>query len=244
MKTLPFSLLNSSELYAIASRIVEACKQTNGKDEYLMKLCSYILEANVDLRKGLGRTFNNEFTSVLLVADEKRDGAFLGLRDYIHACCNSGEDAKEEAAKKLSDLLSAVGNTINRMAYAAETTKMDVLFERLNSAVAQESLGIIKANDWLERLKARQADFENVYQSKLESDTGIDFPLLKKSRQSITINLKGLLIHIETGCLYDSAQFAAIEEKINEIITDAVTIVRSRGTRKENAEKKEDKSSS
>ncbi len=243
MKTLPFSLLNSSELYAIASRIVEAYKQSNGVDAYLLKLCTYILEANSDLRKGLGRTFNQEFTSVLLVADDKRDGAFLGLRDYIHACCNSGDDAKDEAAKKLSDLLSAVGNTINRMAYAAETTKMDVLFERLSSPAAQESLGIIKATDWLERLKARQADFEKVYQSKIESDAGIDFPLIKKSRQSITMNLRGLLIHIETGCLHDSAQFGAIEEKINEIITDAVSLVRSRLTRKENAEKKEDKTS-
>ncbi len=243
MKTLPFSLLNSSELYAIASRIVEACKQTNGADEHILKLCTHILEANSDLRKGLGRTFNLEFTSVLLVADEKRDGSFIGLRDYIHACCNSGDDVKEEAANKLSDLLSAVGNTIYRMAYATETTKMDVLFERLNSPAAQESLGIIKATDWLERLKARQADFEKVYQSKIESDAGIDFPLIKKTRQSITINLKGLLIYIETGCLYDSAQFSPVEEKINEIITDAVTLVRSRGTRKENAEKKDDKTS-
>ncbi len=240
MKTLPFSLLNSSELYAIASRIAEACKQSKSDDEYIMKLCLLIVLANDDLRRGLGRTFNQEFTSVLLVADQTRDGAFIGLRDYIHACCNSGDDAKEEAATKLSEVLSAVGNTINRMAYAAETTKMDVLFERLNAPAAQESLGIIMATDWLERLKAKQEDFENVYQSKVESEAGIDFPLLKKSKQLITSYLKGLLAYIETNVYHDSAQFGAIEEKINEIITDAVTIVRSRGTRKENVEKKED----
>ena len=165
MKKLPFSILNSIELYAIANRIVEACKLTVSDNEYLMKLCVLIVAANGDLRKGLGRTFNSEFTSLLITYDEIRDKAFVGFRDYIHACCNHGEDAKEEAANRISEIIEAVGNNLHRMPYATETTKLDLLFEKLDTPVAREALTTILATDWLERLKARQADFEKIYQS-------------------------------------------------------------------------------
>ncbi len=237
MKTLPFRLLTSNELYAIANRIVEACKLTVSENEYLMKLCVFILEANSDLRKGLGRTFNSAFTSVLLLADERRDGSFIGLRDYIHACCNSGDDVKDEAARNLFIIVEAVGNTIYALPFAAETTKMDVLFEKFDAPVAREAISTIAATDWLERLKARQVDFEKVYQSKIETEADVNLPLVKNSKEAITNYLKGLFAYITTNVINDAAQFGAIEEKIDGIITDALTIARSRATRIENAEK-------
>src|SRR5665648_611674 len=132
MKTLPFRLLNSNELYAIANRIVEACKLSLSDNEYLMKLCVLILVANSDLRRGLGRTFNSEFTSRLLDSDEVRDNAFVGLRDYIRSFCNSGDTVKDKAGAYLSEIVSSVGNSIHRMPYATETTKLDVLLSLIH----------------------------------------------------------------------------------------------------------------
>jgi len=241
MKTLPFSLLNSNELYAIANRIVEACKLSLSDNEYLMKLCVLILVANSDLRRGLGRTFNSEFTSRLLDSDELRDNAFVGLRDYIRSFCNSGDTVKDKAGAYLSEIVSSVGNSIHRMPYATETTKLDVLFEDLDTPAAREALATIMATDWLERLKARQEDFESIYQSKIEADAGIDFPLLKNSKETITFYLKGLLSYIETNSKNEPALFGSTEEKIDSIITDAVSLARARGTRKENADKEPDK---
>jgi hypothetical protein len=241
MKTLPFSLLNSNELYAIANRIVEACKLSLSDNEYLMKLCVLILVANSDLRRGLGRTFNSEFTSQLLDSDELRDNAFVGLRDYIRSFCNSGDTVKDKAGAYLSEIVSSVGNSIHRMPYATETTKLDVLFEDLDTPAAREALATIMATDWLERLKARQEDFESIYQSKIEADAGIDFPLLKNSKETITFYLKGLLSYIETNSKNEPALFGSTEEKIDSIITDAVSLARARGTRKENADKEPDK---
>jgi len=237
MRTLPFRLLTSNELYALANRIAEACKMTVSDNAYLMKLCAYIIEANSDLRRGLGRTFNSEFTSALLLADEKRDGGFIGLRDYIYACCNSGDDVKEEAAKNLSAIVEAVGYTIYALPFAAETTKLDVLFEKFDAPDASKAIATITATDWLERLKARQADFEKVYQSKIDTESGVDIPLVRSSKNAITTYLKGLFSHITTNVIDDAAQFGAIEEKIDGIITDALTIARNRATRIENAEK-------
>ena len=241
MKTLPFRLLNSNELYAIANRIVEACKLSHPDNEYLMKLCVLILVANSDLRRGLGRTFNSEFTSQLLDSDEVRDNAFVGLRDYIRSFCNSGDTVKDKAGAYLSEIVSSVGNSIHRMPYATETTSLDVLFENFSTPAAGEALATIMATERLERLKEKQQNFEKIYQSKIEADAGIDFPLIKNSKETITFYLKGLLSYIETNSKDEPALFGLTEEKINGIITDAVALARARGTRKESAEKKEDK---
>lgn len=238
MKKLPFSLLSSNELYTIVNRIVEACKLTVSDNEYLMKLCELLIAANHDLRKGLGRTFNSEFTSILLLADEKRDYAFIGLRDYIQACCNNGDPVKEAAAKSLSVIIESVGHTIYALPYASESTKLEVLFEKFGTPAAREALATIMATDWLERLKARQEDFEKIYQSKIETEGDVSLPLVKNSKDLIKRYLKGLLTYIVTNIHFDASHFGAIEEKINEIITDAVTLARNRATRKENAEKK------
>jgi len=241
MKTLPFTLLNSNELYAIADRIVEACKLSHPDNEYLMKLCVLILVANSDLRRGLGRTFNSEFTSLLLDSDEERDNVFVGLRDYIRSFCNSGDPVKDKAGVYLSEIVSSVGNGINRMPYATETTSLDVLFEDLSTPAAGEALATIMATERFERLKEKQQNFKKVYQSKIEADAGIDFPLLKNSKETITFFMKGLLSYIETNSQIEPALFGLTEEKINEIITEAVSLARARGTRKESAEKIEDK---
>jgi hypothetical protein len=173
--------------------------------------------------------------------DELRVNAFIGLRDYIHACCNNGDEIKEKAASYLTSILDAVGNTLYSLPYAEESTKLDLLFEKFGATSAREALATISASDWLERLKARQADFEKVYQSKVETEAGIDFPLLKTSKNTIKFYLKGLLNYIETNSKKKPDQFSTVEEKINEIITDTVTLARARGTRKENFEKKTDK---
>lgn len=238
MKTLPFGLLNSSEFYAIANRIVDACKQTISDNEFLIKLYAIINEANNDLRIGLGRSFNSEFTSVLLLTDEKRDKAFIGFRDYIRAYCNHGDAIKEEAATNLSVILESVGNNLHRMPYAVESTKLDVLFENLSTPKAKEALETIMAQEWLERLKTRQEEFEKTYHSKIDTEAGIDLPLLKNSKRTLITYIKGLLYYVETNKNMEHAQFVAIEEKINVIITDAVTIARNRETRKEKADKK------
>jgi len=241
MKKLPFSILSSTEIYSVTNRIAEACKLAVKDNEYIKELCELLIEGNNNLRKGLGRTFNSEFTSVLLHYDELRVNAFIGMRDYIHACCNNGDEIKEKAASYLSSILEAVGNTLYSLPYSEESTKLDLLFEKFDASAAREAIATINATDWLERLKTRQADFEKVYHSKVETEAGIDFPLLKTSKNTIKFYLKGLLNYIETNSKKDTARFSSLEDQINEIITDIVTLARARGTRKENAEKKTNK---
>ena len=132
MKTLPFRLLNSNELYALANRIAEACKLTISDNEFLMTLCAFILAANQDFRRGLCRAFNSEFTSILLLSDEKRDGAFVGLRDYIRSNCNNGDTVKVEAATRLSEIMEETGN--NRFSIGERFKKYN---NHLPSRIAQ-----------------------------------------------------------------------------------------------------------
>lgn len=65
MKNLPFSLLNSNEIYTISCRINEACKLSVTNDGFVVTLCSNIDQANVDLAKGLGKSLNRKIDEII-----------------------------------------------------------------------------------------------------------------------------------------------------------------------------------
>jgi hypothetical protein len=230
MKNLPFSILNPNELYTISCRIVEASMDAFSSNAYVTTLCERIERGNRDLAKGLGRSLNSEFTSVLLDKDQVRDNAFIGLRDYIRAFCHSSDTEKATAATTLAIIFENVGNTVYTMGYAVETAKLNILIGNLSSPLAQQAIATIDATEWFEHLKTGQMEFEKVYKTKVETEAFIDYPLVKDAKEKISRYLRALLSYIETNSDLDAAQYAAPKDIINEIITKIVSTARARNT--------------
>lgn len=99
----------------------------------------------------------------------------------------------------------------------------------------------IGATEWFEQLKTSQAEFEKIYNAKIETESAIDFPLVKDSRERIIKYLKGLINYIDINTNLDEAKFVPLKDKIDEIIKEIVAIIRARETRSENKKEKPDK---
>lgn len=128
MKNLPFSLLSSNELFTTSSRINEACKSTLNNDVYVSNLCSSIDQGNRDLSKGLGKSLNSDFTPLLLFQDQKRDHAFVGLRDFFTSYSHSSDPTKATAGRNLTAIFENIGNSAYRLGYVVETSKINELY--------------------------------------------------------------------------------------------------------------------
>jgi hypothetical protein len=243
MKNLPFSLLSSNELFTTSSRINEACKSTLNNDVYVSNLCSSIDQGNRDLSKGLGKSLNSDFTPLLLVQDLKRDHAFVGLRDFFTSYSHSSDPAKATAGRNLTAIFENIGNSAYRLGYVVETSKINSLLANLSVPAAVKDMECIGATEWFEQLKTSQSEFEKTYNAKIETDSAIDYPLVKNARDQITRYLKGLMNYIEINTDLDKAKFGPAKDKINEIITEIVAIIRARETRSENKKEKPDKAS-
>ena len=234
MKNFVHSILNSNELYTASKRINEIATQNLGDDSYVVKVCAKLDEDNSDMAKALGKALNSVFTPQLIEKDDKRDMAFIGLRDYISAYCHSNSPAKVSAALALSAIIGDIGNSIYNLGYAAETAKLNELFTRLSTPDAVQAIDLIGAGDWLGQLKLSQDEFENVYKTKIDVESGIDYPLVKDAKKRIITHLDALLSYIDCSTGLDPVKFAPVQAQIEEVITDTVAIARSRKTRKDN----------
>jgi len=241
MKNLPFSILNSNELYTASTRIVDASEGSLGSDPYASTLCLHIGQGNSDLAKAMGKALYSEFTPVLLVRDQERDDGFISLRDYASSCSHGKNSIQAAAGRSISAIFDNVGNSVSNLGYAKETAKLKTLIEALETPAAQQALKTIGATERFEELKSSQDEFEKTYQIKIKTESDINYPLVKDSKSRITKYLKTLLYYIDTNSDLDGAIFGAAKEAINQIITDTVAIAHSRATRIENAEDKEDK---
>ncbi len=238
MKNLPFGLLNSNEIYTTSWRINEACKLSVTGDGFIVTLCSNIDQANVDLTKGLGKSLNSDFTPLLLAQDQARDNAFIGFRDYASSFSHSSDSVMATAGRNLTGIVEAAGNTIHSLGYTAETAKVNSLIASLSAPAALKDIETIGATKWYEELKTSQDQFENLYKSKIDTESAIDLPLIKESKGRITKYLRALMSYIDINGELDPAKFGAINSKVDEILTEITAIARARETRKGNVLKK------
>ena len=241
MKKLPFSLLSSNELFTTSSRINEACKLSLSSDIYVSNLCSSIDQGNNDLSKGLGKSLNSDFTPLLLVQDQVRDNAFIGLRDFFTSYSHSSDPAKAAAGRNLTAIFENIGNSAYRLGYVVETSKINSLIANLSVPAAVKDMECVGATEWFAQLKTSQLEFEKIYNTKIVTESAIDYPLVKDARVRISRYLKGLMNYIEINTDLDEAKFGSTCDKINEIITEIVAIIRSRETRSENKKEEPDK---
>ena len=238
MKNLPFSLMNSNEIYTTSCRINEACKVSITGDSFIGTLCINIDQANVDLAKGLGKSLNSDFTPLLLAQDQARDNAFIGFRDYASSYSHSSDSVMATAGRNLTVIIETTGNSIHSMGYAVETAKLNALIANLGTPAALTDMGTIGATKWYDELKTSQDEFENIYKAKIDTESAIDLPLIREARARITRCLRALLSFIDMNGELDTAKFGALNSKIDEIITEITAIARARETRKGNVPKK------
>jgi len=201
-------------------------------------LCSSIDQGNNDLPKGLGKSLNSDFTPLLLFQDRVRDNAFIGFRDYASSFSHSADEAKATAGKNITGIFETTGNSAYALGYSVETAKLNSLILNLSAPASLKDMESIGATEWFEALKTSQTEFEKVYNSKIDIESAIDLPLIKEARDRITKYLKALLSYIGINAELDSVKYGAVSDKIDEIITEIVTIVHARETRNGDAPKK------
>jgi len=238
MNNLPLSILDSNELYTGSKRIRAALSSSLSDDDYVVSLCKKLENGTSDMEKAMGKALSSVFTPVIFDKDMVRDHSFIGLRDYVNSFVHSKDPEKALAAVKLSGIIQTIGNGIYKLGYLDETAKLNSLLTALKTPEATQALETISATEWFTNLETDQKDFELAFQSKVDTESAINYPLLKESKGTISKTLKALLNYVEANAGLDGAKFSPVVEMLNEIITDVVSISRARITRVANEKKK------
>jgi hypothetical protein len=240
MKKVPYSIFSSSELYTFATRTADVVAASLSDQPYLTLLVSQVRSGSANLAKALGKALKSEFTSPLEEKDAIRDDCFRGMFHCIKAYVGNRKSIeKAAAANYLMNIIDEIGRSLYNLGYSAETSTINQLFSRFDTAEATRHLETLAVTSWYTDLKEAQTDFETLYQQKVSIESDINLPLAKKSQITIVDNLKSVLDFIERNAQFDSITYTPVCNKIDEIITDVTAIARSRRTKEENAKKEE-----
>ena len=248
LKKLSTSLLLNTELTIVGYRLVDTVAAALPEETTVSKMLDLIRADIAQVEAALGREQASEFTAQLSEKDQIRDDAFVALRDLAKACTNRSNPEVSQAGELIYALFEARGLTLYSKGYTEQSAGMNLLLEDLSTEQASDALATMGAPSWYDELRLAQDSFEQAVREKLSTESQDDILPIRFSRSQLTDHIETLL-----GCvramrdyqeLTDAPNgYSALDESIssiNEIITNAMTIAKSRRTRNESANEHED----
>lgn len=91
---------------------------------------------------------------------------------------------------------------------------------------------------WYAKLKEEQSKFEQIYKDKIDAESEKNSPQIKAIKKKLSKYLNALLTYVEMKAELNAEKFSPLAGKLDEIITDIVSIAKARQTRKGNASDK------
>ncbi len=213
-------------------------------DESIVQKLTTVVQADVEaVEQALGRERASSFTAQLAERDQERDDAFVALRDFAKASSSRGKSEVAKAGELIYRIFQRRGLTLYRLGYMQQSAALNLLFEDLSMPAAQNSLEVLQAVSWLDDLRTAHEAFEQTYSEKVSSEARQDYPLLRAARLRLGRHVETLLGCLEVlqrfveqdGTEAELATLSQLTGKVNEIITEVMTVARARRTRESNS---------
>lgn len=111
----------------------------------------------------------NEKTQDLLLLDERRDNAVIGINYYLLSQSYHFENARKQNAQLLLDSIALYGNSIARLNYQAETATLNNLIRDWeNKPELMDAITYFDLSDWVNELKDANDQFNAKYLSRTQ----------------------------------------------------------------------------
>jgi hypothetical protein len=235
MKSFPTSILNPEELHTGTSRIAAVVEKEITEDEYISEILPPLKEKNDELADYIGKDSSSEYTDLLSNQDEVRDTLYTGFRDYCISFCNNYDASKKEAGNYLNHIFHERGFSLQNYGYASQTSSMIVLFNDLDKPKASEAIASVGGTEWYLKLKEEQEKFEQIYSEKVDNESIKQTPQIKAIKKRLAKLLNSLLSYVDQKSEFNSKKYGPVVVKLDEIITNIVSIAKARQTRKTNS---------
>jgi len=240
MRNFPISILHPEELHTGTDRMIKVVETEITDDGYITELLTPLKENNDELADYIGKDSSSEYTNLLSNQDEVRDNLYTGFRDYCISFCNNYDASKEEAGIYLNHIFHERGFSMQTYGYASQTSSMIVLFNDLDKPKASAAIATVDGTEWYNKLKEEQDKFEQLYKEKVDNESVKQTPQIKAVKKRLSNLLNALLTYVDQKSEFNSEKFNPVADKLDEIITDIVSIARARQTRKVNSSEKND----
>lgn len=196
-----------------------------------VKLAS--LHVSLGIAVGKSQT-SNPLTLAKAAADEKRDRAWVRLRDGvegIHDDADEVDPALKEAAALLHNILAHHPAGLHRLGLAAETAQIDTLLPKLQAAPAAAALTALGLGPVVTRLQ----EGNDEYKAAVTGADQIDGDTAPQDWRTAA-PVRWLASHFLSGIAFRAIEDAAYRPLLGELtdaLTDSSSVARARRTRRD-----------
>ncbi|MDW3192655.1 MAG: DUF6261 family protein [Cytophagales bacterium] len=183
----------------------------------------------------------NQLVTELAKADAIRDDLFIGFRDLVDASKRRQQTEIQESWQLVWPVIKSAGTRLYTLGYAAQSGRLEALFEKLDQADYQTAMTTLNATTIYAELKQAQSDFITIHDQRLAEDLTKQYPTLRDAKAQMVKHLNGLLEAVDILGETETENYTAVIDKMNVITNSIMSTARARRTR--NTESSEEFSS-
>ncbi len=200
-------------------------------EPFIQTIVNLLDEDQKQLASSLTAVRQNQLVSELAKADAIRDDLFIGFRDLVDAGKRRQQDEIQDAWQLVWPVIKSAGTRLYTLGYAAQSGRLEALFEKLDQATYQTALSTLNVATVYAELKQAQLDFSTLHDQRIDEDVSRQYPTLRNAKAPMVKHLNGLLEAIDILGETAPETYGSVIEKMNVITNNIMSIARARRTR-------------
>jgi hypothetical protein len=218
MNTINPKKLNNADLGECADGFVKAADQS-GIDT-LSEVDQYgeLKSQSEVYSESISRTTFTALTKAVIEADQKRDFAYIGVRQYAGALCYSPDPAVREAAEALKVRLDLYGAGIEKLSYTEQSPYMRSFVSELRKPEYASFVTTTTLTPWIDAVDTAEIAFEAVYSSKVDDRVALkETDSATNLRKAVADAIVGFYDYVSSMALVSKDEkWKSLQKKLTE----------------------------
>ena len=227
------SLLLPAELAEAAAKYIQSIASEGLSDPFIDKVTTLLNKGIDQLKEALTAVRVNVLIERVAEADAIRDDSYIGFKDMVDAAKRRRSEEIQGAYQSIWPIIEKAGTLLYTEGYTQQSGKLKALFAELDKAENQAYLVTLGADSFYAELKQAEADFQQLYNDRLDEDGKKDYPTLAEARKATIPYLNVLIDAINVLETTAPGSYTLLITKMNAITSEVMSAARARKTRRE-----------
>ncbi|MFW6104163.1 MAG: DUF6261 family protein [Bacteroidota bacterium] len=228
----------SNEFIQFGNNVVSICDESDPQVLKIQEPLDKLRASLTDLEEIYKINQASAITSRLTELDDRRDNAVIFLRKLGDTFTNHFDEAKQNAGKKLVEVIDRYGTPIYKQNYQAETGSLNNLINDLEtSSEYREILDLLGGTEVLSEMKKANELFDQKYLLRNDQEAGKDDESFTEKRLEAKNNYRDLVQHIEAWATVTPTDgYTHLINRFNDLIDRYNQLVKLRSSKETSEE--------
>jgi hypothetical protein len=171
----------------------------------------------------------SKYTPLLHEKDHERDDAYRGFVSTVKGLCHHFDAEQRDAANRVMDVIRHYGN-IPARPLDDETAAINDMAREFQRADLAADIKTIRAEDWLDRLVARNTEYDSLTDDRFREGAAKTAYRMKTARRTADKYYRNIVMHLEYLITVgrETPELTNVIRELNEIVAHYKNILAQR----------------